>query len=187
MLYGTTQVKIPTPKFYVMYNGEQTFRISELKLSDAYIIQDDEPALELIAKVVDINLDSGDAAITRSRTLQGYSHLINEIRINQRSGMTRDKAITSAIDSCIEKDILTDFLTGHYLEVSKMLNWEYDADAEKRVLKQEGREEGRKEVFEQLAELIRQGVSLDDALEKLKSVKTENTRNTQAVLLSYYC
>jgi len=81
MLYGNKQVKIPTPRFYVIYNGEHNFGATELKLSDAFIIQDATPALELTAKVVDINLESGEAALTRSTTLQGYSYLINEIRI----------------------------------------------------------------------------------------------------------
>ena len=46
--------------------------------------------------------------------------------------MTRDKAIIAGIDACIASDVLTVFLTEHYLEVSKMLNWEYDAEAEKK-------------------------------------------------------
>ena len=63
--------------------------------------------------------------------------MIAEVRNNQKSGMTRDKAIVTAIDACIEKGILREFLTEYYLEVSKMLNWEYDAEAEKRVLRKE--------------------------------------------------
>ena len=35
--------------------------------------------------------------------------------------MTRDDAIAAAVDSCIDKDILTDFLSDHYLEVAKLL------------------------------------------------------------------
>ena len=177
LLYGTKQVKIPTPKFYVMYNGEQSFGTQELRLSDAFMVKDNEPALELIAKVVDINPNSGEAALRRSTTLQGYSHLISEIRINESAGMTRDKAIVSAIDSCIEQGILCKFLTEHYREVSKMLNWEYDADAERRVLTQEGRREGRREGIaegrregvEMLAQLVREGVSLDDALKMIEA------------------
>ena len=108
-------------------------------------MQSTSPALELIAKVVDINLESGEAALTRSATLQGYSYLINEIRVNINAGMTRDKAVVNAIDTCVEQEILVEFLTEHYSEVVKMLRWDYDADAEKRVLRQESHEEGRKE------------------------------------------
>jgi len=171
-LYGNTQVKIPTPKFYVVYNGEQSFGTKELRLSDAFIIEESEPALELIAKVVDINPNSGEAALTRSTTLQGYSHLIGEIRNNEISGMARDKAIACAIDFCIDNDILAEFLTEHYQGVSKMLNWEYDADAEKRVLKKEAIEEGRAEGAELLAKMLKEGIPLDEALEKIKAQST---------------
>jgi len=128
-----------------MYNGEQSFGAKELRLSDSFILHDTVPSLELIAKVVDINPGSGEEALARSSTLQGYSHLISEIRNNINTGMTRDKAIVTAIDSCISQGVLVDFLTELYMEVSRMLNWEYDADAEKRVIRNESREEGRME------------------------------------------
>ena len=88
-------------------------------------------SMEIIAEIIDINLNSGESALNRSTALQGYSYFIEEIRKNQKSGMIRDKAIVTAIDSCIEQDILSGFLTENYQEVSKMLNWEYDPDVEK--------------------------------------------------------
>ena len=173
MLYGGAQVKIPTPKFYVMYNGEQGFGTNELRLSDAFITADNKPSLELIAKVVDINPDSGAEALTRSATLHEYAHFINEIRSNLNLGMTRDKAILTAVELCIDKNILTDFLKENYLGVMKMLNWEYDAVAEKRVLYNEahaeGKAEGKAEGADQLAKLIKEGTSIEEALKIVKS------------------
>jgi len=179
-LYGSAQVKIPTPKFYVLYNGEQKLENNVLKLSDAFILSDPEPMLDLTAKIIDININSGELALSRSTTLKGYSYLIEEVRKNQLNGMTRDKAIVAAIDTCIDLDILTEFLTEHYMEVSKMLNWEYDAEAEKRVLTEEaieqGRQEGRQEGAEQLAKMINEGISLDKAMEKIKAT-SETVKN----------
>jgi len=87
--------------------------------------------------------------------------------------MTRDKAIVAAIDTCIMMDVLTEFLTEHYLEVSKMLNWEYDAEAEKRVITEEaveqGRQEGRQEGAELLVKMVNEGTPIDEALEKIKA------------------
>jgi predicted transposase/invertase (TIGR01784 family) len=171
-LYGSAQVMIPTPKFYVLYNGEQRLTENVLKLSDAFIIRDSEPAMELVANVIDISL-SNSVVLSRSTTLQGYAFLIDEVRKNQQNGMTRDKAITVAIDSCLGLNILTEFLTEHYSEVKKMLNWEYDADAERRVIREEGKQEGKQEGIQQgvelLAKLIKEGLSLDEALERVKS------------------
>ena len=164
-LYSSTQVMIPAPKFYVLYNGKQRLGNHVMKLSDAFIAKDSGPMLELTANIVDINLKSGDAALTRSSTLQGYSFLIEEVRKNQVSGMTRDKAIVAAIDKCIELDVLTEFLTEQYAEVSKMLNWEYDADAERRVLTEEAMQQGA----ELLAKMVKEGTPVDEALEKVKA------------------
>ena len=54
-----------------------------------------------------------------------------------------------------------------------MLNWEYDADAEKRVLreeaKQEGIQQGKREMAELFAKLISEGMSVEDALNKINS------------------
>jgi len=173
MLYGNTQIKIPAPKFYVLYNGNQKLNNSHIKLSDAFLVHNSDPSMELVAEIIDINLNSGDIALNRSTTLQNYSFLINEIRKNQSTGMSRDNAIVKAIDFCIDENILPEFLTEHYQEVSKMLNWEYDADAEKRVLreeaKQEGIQQGKREMAELFAKLISEGMSVEDALNKINS------------------
>ena len=170
-LYGSSQVKIPTPKFYVLYNGKQKFNSNILRLSDSFKAKQSEPAMELIAEVIDINLNSGETALTRSTTLQGYSYLVDEIRKNQLSGMSRDNAIAKAIDLCISTNILSEYLTEHYQGVSKMLNWEYDADAERRVLRNEALEEGRIDGAELLAKLIKDGVPMDEALESIKNAQ----------------
>jgi hypothetical protein len=64
-LYRSTQVKIPAPVIFVLYNGEKHIENRVLRLSDAYMKADAanakpdaEPALELTAKVVDIILAS---------------------------------------------------------------------------------------------------------------------------------
>ena len=166
----------------MLYNGERKLTINEMKLSDTFKVQDSEPMMELVAKIIDINHNSGEVVLNRSSTLQGYSLLIDTVRKNQLTGMTRDKAIAVAIDLCIESGVLTEFLTEHYLEVSKMLNWEYDADAEKRVLTEEGRQQGLQEGMQKglqqgmqqgveiLADLLKNGTPLDEALEKVKSI-----------------
>jgi flagellar biosynthesis/type III secretory pathway protein FliH len=128
-----------------------------------------------------LKIDSNDASLERSATLQGYSHLIDEIRKNQKAGMTRDKAIATAIDYCIENDILKDFLKRNYAEVIKMLNWEYNADTEKRVLTEEamqkgmqqGMQQGRQETIELLAELIKEGTPIDEAMKIVSASFTD--------------
>jgi len=183
-IYGSKLVKIPTPKFYILYNGTQKFDVQEMKLSDAYIQKDPEPMLELTAKVININYGSGETALDRSESLYGYSFLIAEIRKNILSGMTRDKAIVAATKFCIKNNILESFLQDNYWKVIKMLNYEYDAEAEKRVLlregqrkglrrgRQEGRNEGWNEGIDALTQLLKEGQPLDVAIANAKKAAT---------------
>ena len=47
-LYRTGQIPIPTPEFFVFYNGTDNFPAEKiLKLSDAYLEKTDSPMLEL--------------------------------------------------------------------------------------------------------------------------------------------
>ncbi len=72
-LYGTSQVKIPTPKFVVFYNGtaaqpEHQF----LRLSDAFTKQKKEKNLELVLEVLNINPGNNVELLSKCRTLQEY-------------------------------------------------------------------------------------------------------------------
>ena len=50
------QIKIPSPHFFVFYNGEEERPDWELqKLSDMYYIEEGHPALELEVVVLNIN------------------------------------------------------------------------------------------------------------------------------------
>lgn len=53
-LYRTGQIPVPTPEFFVFYNGSKDFPGEKiLKLSDAYLEKADPPMLELIVKVIE--------------------------------------------------------------------------------------------------------------------------------------
>ena len=171
-LYGSTRLPIPTPKFYILYNGEQELKDRVMRLSDSFIEKDAEPSLELVAKVVNINFGSGETALNRSASLKGYSFLIAEIQENIQSGMTRDNAIIAAIETCIDQNVLRAFLKSHYWEVVKMLNYEYDAEADRRIQRQEGRKEGqiegriedRCEMIKLMVEIQQGNISVEEAL-----------------------
>ncbi len=65
-----------------------------------------------------------------------------KIKDNRNMGMDREEAILTAIDNCINSNILTDILKNEKSEVYHMLLTEYD---EKKHLKhtfEEGRQEG---------------------------------------------
>ena len=65
-LYGSKAVKIPPPKFLVFYNGaEDRPEREEIRLSDAYAIEDLDPSLELRAVILNINPGNNEALVDR--------------------------------------------------------------------------------------------------------------------------
>jgi len=137
--------KIPTPKFYVLYNGEEKLENDILRLSDAFKLPSKEISLEIVAKVIDVNYSSGSDILKKSESLRGYAYLLELIRTQTREGMSRDRAIKPAIDKCISEGVLVDFLKRYYEEVANMLAYEYKYEDEFAANREEGREEGRKE------------------------------------------
>ena len=111
-------------------------------LSDAFMTKDREFTLELTVKVLNISYENGDDVINRSATLNGYSFLVAEVEKNIDNGMARDEAILKAINACIEKGILLEFLKENIMEVADMLTFEYDQEAERRAMRLDGIQEG---------------------------------------------
>ena len=144
-LYSRKLLKIPTPKFYVLYNGKEKLKETTLRLSSAYMLKEDEAKLELIVSVIDINHESAGTILSRSPSLKGYAYLIAEIEKRMVDGVPQDKAIKEGVELCIRQDVLARFLKENYEEVCRMLNLQYDAETESKVIRSESREEGRKE------------------------------------------
>ena len=76
--------------------------------------------------------------------------------------MSRDEAINSAIDECIENGILKEFLLEHGSEVHNMLFAEFNMEKELKVAEEIGIEKGREEERHSLAkEMLRKGAEID--------------------------
>jgi len=50
-LYGRKQIYIPTPRFYVLYNGAPTPNKDALLLSDAFLVKDSKAMLASLSYV----------------------------------------------------------------------------------------------------------------------------------------
>ena len=73
-LYKEKRIPLPTPEFYVFYNGNSSFPSESLmKLSEAYLEKTDTPMLELIVKVININLPVNHRLLEQCRPLYEYS------------------------------------------------------------------------------------------------------------------
>ena len=151
LLYSNKLQMLDTPHFVVFYNGTDPLpEYSTLKLSSAYRNKEETPQLE-------------------------YAQFVAEVR-KQAKVYPNRQAIVQAVDVCIKKDILKEFLLENKKEVIDLVFFEYDAEAEKRVIYKDGR-------AEEIVRLCKKfHVSKEDTIRELE---TELSISTQAAM-DYY-
>ena len=137
--YSRKLLSIPTPEFYVFYNGEETFPCDKtLKLSDAFTEKTTETNLELTVKVININRQNRHPVLENCRTMQEYSIFVETVRkwkeIDAQNGFEK------AVEECIENNILREYLKRKTKEVLNMLLTEYDYATDIAVQRAEERE-----------------------------------------------
>ena len=148
--YSRKQLAIPTPEFYVFYNGKEPYRgDSLLKLSDSFTQTHDEYALELSVKVVNINYDKASEILERCKPLKQYSLFVDAVRRN--IAVDTEHGFEKAIKECIQNDILREYLQRKSKEVLNMLIGEYDYDTDIAVQREESFDMGRSEGSHQKA------------------------------------
>ena len=129
-MYTENRVAIPTPEFYVLYNGKSPFPEKAVyKLSESYSLPPEgEPALELVVRAYNVNEGFNTEIVERSEHLKGYVTLVSKARGYEDSGMDRASAVHSAIKECIEHGILVEYLEKHASEVRNMLfqEWKWE-------------------------------------------------------------
>ena len=112
-------------------------------MSDAYIVKDGEPSLELKVKVINIRPEEHHEILEKCQVLKEYSQFMEIVQNYQISG--EEEPYKKAIKECIEKGILADYLMRKGSEVVNMLLDEYDYETDIEVQREEAREEGRKQ------------------------------------------
>ena len=177
VLHRKSMLKIPTPHFITFYNGKEKMkeRVKILRLSDMFEQKTDNPELELIVTVININPEYesdndsrtdkeepiiGDESkdvfvknalanadiLNRCKSLRDYMTFVNKVR-NKTDVYEMDvkEAVTEAVDECIKEDVLSEFFIEHREEVIAVSVFEYDEEGHMDIVREEGREEGRKE------------------------------------------
>lgn len=131
-LYTSAIVKIPAPKFIVFYNGrKQIAETLQLKLSDVYYVEEEEPDLELKVTMLNLNAGNHRKILDNCQTLKEYMLYVECVRkYAARQDITLDMAVNYAVDECIRENILADFLRKNKAEAIKMSIYEFDEERE---------------------------------------------------------
>ena len=133
---------------------------SVLRLSDAYERKSEELDLELRIRFININPGYNEEMIEKSPTLYQYVKFVDIVRKYQQE-MPFPEAVEKAIDECIKKGILVEFLRKNRAEVLRVSIFEYDEEEHMRQEREESRQEGIEQVNDLYDKLFELGRSED--------------------------
>ena len=126
-IYSSTLLSLPTPRFVVFYNGDDTIpERSILKLSDSFESKAKDGCLEVEALLLDVNIGKNQELMKSCRYLQEYATFVGEVKEYKQKCTDLDMAIDRAIGYCIEHDIMRDILLKHKAEVARLIFREFD-------------------------------------------------------------
>ena len=152
-LYKEAPVKIPNPKFVVLYNGERYLPpFDEKELSDNFLKEEPEYSLQLKLDVYNINIDAGSELLEKSPTLKQYSMFVERVRKYSKEKETlTERDMVEIMESCIKDGILPEFLSKYGREAVGMMFRELTQEEAREMSRQDGYdlgiEQGRSEGF----------------------------------------
>lgn len=124
--YKKSRIPLPSPHFYVFYNGtEEMPEQWTMHLSDAFA--EDTHTLELEVTAFNINYAKNGELLQKCHDLKCYSIFVAQVRAGLAAKKTLRHAITLAIRYCKEHDLLADyFAKKEQKEVFDMVNFKWD-------------------------------------------------------------
>ena len=144
-IYSTRLLKIPTPQYIVFYNGTTNMPDKkELRLSDAFQQPTEQPDIEVVAHMLNINYGHNKELMERCQKLKEYAQFIDIIRhyLKENEHWSNEQAISKAIDDCIKNNILRDILQKERLRVMASILSEFDEVGYKEMIQDEAIEDG---------------------------------------------
>ena len=150
-------VKIPTPRFFVFYNGNKELPdMAKFRLSDAFITPDKTGDFEWTATVININEDRLKGIHKNCKSLYDYAKFIARVRECAKDGAPTEKQVAEAVDWAIRENLLDGFFKRQRAEVIDLILTEYNEEQAIKTWREdgyvEGLEQGLQEGLEQGAQ-----------------------------------
>ena len=174
-LYGHKQIKIPTPRFVVFYNGrEKRPAVEKMYLSSAYMGEKKNPDLELSCTVYNLNAPENKKLLEKSEVLYGYTFFVNRVNANKENGMELEQAIDEAIDTCTRENILKDFFGTYKNEVRRIMALDFTFERQIELTKMEYYQDGEKDgqlqnMISLTVRKLRKGKSVEQIADELEA------------------
>ena len=164
-LYKEQLIRFPSPKFFVLYNGNRAEPVEKImRLSNAF--GGDSSSLELIVTAYNINREVDAPLLGKCPYLRDYSTLVGEVKAGLAEGLPLRSAIIRAVKFCLDNGVMGNYLVEHSEEVFDMLALEWNMDDALQARFEDGCEHGRLQERESVAiKLIRRGRPFDEIYE----------------------
>ena len=178
MAYHSKMVKIPAPKFYVLYNGskdEPEHRI--MRLSEAF--EGESNSLELVADSYNINLAKGKKLLDSCYELRCYSVFVTKVQEYLAAKQELSQAIKSAVRYCRDNELMKEYFKEHEKEVLDMVTFKWDDKRAREIAEEEGMEKG---MLKTLCDLVKDGILSNMDAAKRAGMSLEEFRKAIAML-----
>lgn len=187
-LYRSALVKIPTPRFLVFYNGRKEQPEKRiLKLSDSYESPEEEPQLELVVTMLNINSGKNAELMEKCQPLKEYALYVEKVRTYSKQ-MELAEAVERAVTESIQEGILSEFLLRYRKEAIEMSIFEYNEEEALKYIREDEFRMGKEEGMEQgelsktrtfIRNMLKRGMSEEDicALAECDKALIEEVRN----------
>ena len=186
-IYGERLVKIPNPKYYVLYNGDKDQPDEvRLRLSDAFFHRDGSAEFEWTATMLNINYGHNNKLMEACLTLKSYAMFVDKIKVGKKSGLSNEEAIIKAVDDCIEEGIMSEYLLAHKAEVTQMVLTEYDEAKTMQMFREEAYEDGRMDGLKAMVDTLKAILSDEDAVYNAVIQNDTYSTVTKADIHKYY-
>ena len=137
------EIKIPTPKFIVFYNGLKHLPDEfTMKLSDSFMQEDKTEAYEWTAYIKNINKNPDQVLQKKCKPLYHYCKFVDMVRNNLKNGMGDHEAINKAVDDAIKANLLDGFFRRQKAEVIGMILTEFNQEIYEENVREDGYLEG---------------------------------------------
>lgn len=153
-LSSPKRIIVPTPKYVVFYNGkEKNDKEFVQYLSDSFEKKTDA-CMEVEVRHINVNYDTHHELLGRCREIEDYAFFIHEIRQNAEK-FPIEEAVNRAIENCIKRGVMKEFLIEHRAEVASMSIEHFNMEVFVKDSREVGYEEGEKAGLERGIEQAR--------------------------------
>ncbi len=153
-MYSEKLRKLPVPKLVTFYNGKKEMPDETmLYLSDSFPEGSDSD-IQIKVRMLNINYGRNAELLEKCRPLYDYSFFVEAVREYKSQGYEIQTSVREAIRNLADDSPIKLFLTAHEAEVTMLWITEYDEEKDRKMLRQEGFEEGREEGEARLASLM---------------------------------